>query len=272
MQGRHGLLKALLTAVVACVSGVWQAAAQEPTEEPVTATTDTGWEFTVTPYMWALSLDGSTTIRGRPADVDVGFSEILESLNIAAMVEAEARRDRFGAFVNVIYGAVGGDGNIGPIGVDVSTEMLWTNFGVTYRLGPYPLQQGANGSVPTVTFDPYIGGRYTYLNVDIDSIPLFSSSASVNWVDPIVGLRAIWDVSENWNIATNGNIGGFGAGSEFAWQVGLYGGYRFGLLGEDDANFVFGYQALGQRYVDDDRGFEWDVTAHGPVLGLEVQF
>ena len=51
-------------------------------------------------------------------------------------------------------------------------------------------------------------------------------------------------------------------------------GYRFGLFGERNANLLAGYKVLKQKFEDgDDRAaFEWDVTMHGPVLGLTINF
>jgi hypothetical protein len=51
-------------------------------------------------------------------------------------------------------------------------------------------------------------------------------------------------------------------------------GYRFGLFGQDNANLLAGYKALRQKYQDGDgrSAFEWDITMHGPVLGLTITF
>ena len=70
-----------------------------------------------------------------------------------------------------------------------------------------------------------------------------------------------------------GDIGGFGAGSDFAWSaLGLV-GYRFEMLGLDSSALV-GYRALGQDF-DTGSGankFKWDVTMHGPIIGLVTRF
>jgi hypothetical protein len=51
-------------------------------------------------------------------------------------------------------------------------------------------------------------------------------------------------------------------------------GYRFGLFGEDSARVVGGYRAMYQDYTDGcgDNKFKWDVTLHGPNLGLDIEF
>ena len=33
----------------------------------------TGWEFRVTPYAWAPSVNGDVTVRGQTADIDMSF-------------------------------------------------------------------------------------------------------------------------------------------------------------------------------------------------------
>jgi hypothetical protein len=62
--------------------------AQSPTEDA------NRWEFTVAPYILAPHMDGQTTIRGFPVDVDVGPGDILERLDFGAMLYLEmANRD-----------------------------------------------------------------------------------------------------------------------------------------------------------------------------------
>ena len=55
--------------------------------------------------------------------------------------------------------------------------------------------------------------------------------------------------------------------------IGIF-SYRFCLLGNDDVRFLFGYKALYQDYEEGSGRdkFEFDVTMHGPILGLSVPF
>jgi len=71
-----------------------------------------------------------------------------------------------------------------------------------------------------------------------------------------------------------GDIGGFGAGSEFTWQAAGMVGYRFGLFGDDNARVLAGYRALYQDYKSGSGSneFKWDMTLHGPVLALAISF
>jgi hypothetical protein len=49
-------------------------------------------------------------------------------------------------------------------------------------------------------------------------------------------------------------------------------GYRFGFFGEDNAKVFRGYRAWHQDYSDGSGAdkFEWDVTAHCPLLGTGI--
>lgn len=51
-------------------------------------------------------------------------------------------------------------------------------------------------------------------------------------------------------------------------------GYRFGLFGDDNARFLAGYRALYQNYKSGSGSneFKWDMTLHGPMLGLAIDF
>jgi hypothetical protein len=58
----------------------------------------------------------------------------------------------------------------------------------------------------------------------------------------------------------------------FTWQLWATLGYRFGLFGDDNANVLVGYRALSQDYKkgNGENRFRWDVTIHGPVIGLAI--
>jgi hypothetical protein len=114
-------------------------------------------------------------------------------------------------------------------------------FSGYYRLGPWDLDSEAGGDGPQLIVDPYAGVRYTYLDLDLD----------------ISGGPSLGNDQD-----------------DFAWQaIGLV-SYRFGLFGENNSRFLFGYRALHQDYSNG-RGankFEWDVTLHGPIFALAVEF
>jgi hypothetical protein len=82
-------------------------------------------------------------------------------------------------------------------------------------------------------------------------------------------LRARVALAPRWDASLRGDIGGWGAGSQFTWNVQALVGYRFTLLGAD-ATALVGYRALSQDY--ESRRLVWDMTLHGPVIGLNLRF
>jgi hypothetical protein len=245
---------------------------------------ESGWDFHVAPYMWAISMDGDLTVRGKEVDVDVGFSDIGDELNFAFMLEFEARKGRWGLMGNTIYANLGDSDVDGPAGhtdIDPTVKALWLGVGGFYRLGTWDLANHSGDKAPSVTVDAYFGARYTDLDVEIDFKfdGVFRSfrndvNKDKSWLEPLVGARTIWNLSERWTLTLTGDIGGIVAGSDFAWNAASLMGYRFSLFVEKDAGILAGYRALSQDY-DDSSGndkFEWDVTLHGPILGLFIQF
>ena len=53
---------------------------------------ESGWEFHVAPYLWAIAMDGNVTVKGFEADVNMSFSDIWDQLNFALMLAYEARK------------------------------------------------------------------------------------------------------------------------------------------------------------------------------------
>jgi hypothetical protein len=118
-----------------------------------------------------------------------------------------------------------------------------------------------------------VGGlRYNDLRTSIhgQTTGLISVSAGKSWVDPFVGARLWIPITKSLTGIVRGDVGGFGVGSESAWQIGLYLKYRasesFSILG--------GYRRLAMDYEDGsgtDR-FVYDMTIQGPTFGLAWRF
>ena len=243
---------------------------------------ESGWKFQVAPYLWAISMKGNVTVKGLEADADVGFKDIWDELNFAVMLAYEARKKHWGLWGNTIYAHLGDSDVEGPLGltkIDPTVNALWQGLGATYRLGAWDLADNSGKKKVSVTVDTFAGARYTYLNLEIDFKGVFQGrfnkvDKNKSWVEPLIGARTIWDLSERWTVTLAGDIGGVVAGSDFAWNAWGLIGYRFNLFGEDNARVLAGYRALNQDFTDGSGRdkFQWDVTIHGPILGLSIGF
>ena len=92
-----------------------------------------------------------------------------------------------------------------------------------------------------------------------------------DWIDPVVGMRWTNALSEQWNLRLRGDIGGFGAASDFTWSAAVGLQYRFSKLFAVELQ----YKALGVDY-EGSRGspdfFRYDTITHGPLLGVSFEF
>lgn len=156
-----------------CV-GAGAADVSMPTKAPITPPAAIqGWTYSLTPYLWATSLSGSTTVKGRTTDVDAGFFDILEHtqfpkglFQLAAL--GEARNGRFGLLADILYmkadlGASltrsrGTDAIGSAVGVSagLGVEMVIADVAAAYEVARW---SGMTSAGSTTAFDIYAGGR-----------------------------------------------------------------------------------------------------------------
>ena len=243
------------------------------------------WKLSVAPYVWATALKGDAGVAGTEAEVDASFGDILDNLNGALMLSVELRKGRFGLLSDSVLANLEDDGAAAQdrLKVDASASMLIQSLAGAYRVGTWQLADLARAGSLAVTVDPYAGARYTYLDTELKGrldLPVLGVDAKrtvegdKHWVDPIVGLRTTWTLGERWSLVATGDVGGISANSQYSAEaIGLV-GYRFGLFGEGNANLLAGYRVLKQKYEDGDgrSAFLWDMTIHGPIVGLKITF
>lgn len=273
MKGKMKMLKGLTVAtfVVAFqLIGPW-AYAQGPSSE------DGKWEFHLIPYFWMAGLNGDTTFKGNKFEVDANFSDILDNLDIGALVNFEAQKERWGFFLDTNYLKLSSDAhvdnpNVGRIDAKLKVEQWLIEFGGLYRFGRWSLgaEQGREMSLELLG-----GGRYWDLKTELDlNAPLAGLGVNVklseDWIDPFIGLRLRADLTPKLSLALKGDIGGFGVGSDFSWNASALFGYSF----SKNISLWIGYRALSVDYEDGSGPdkFGYDVTMSGPIVGLAFRF
>jgi hypothetical protein len=254
------------------------ATAQE--EAPVTA----GWALSQTPHLWATALKGDVGVGRTKADVDASFDDILDNLNGALMLEAELRKGRFGLISDTIYADLEDDAATAEdrLKVDATAKMLIQSVAGTWRAGTWQLADTGAGPL-AVTVDPYAGVRYTYLSTELSGrldLPDLGIAArrtaeqDEHWADPILGLRTTWGMGERWSVVLAGDVGGVNTTDQYSAESFGLTGYRFGLGAQANADLLAGYRVLKQKYQDGNgrSEFDWDMTIHGPIVGLKITF
>ncbi len=231
------------------------------------------WQFSVAPYLWAVSLDGEQTVKGRAADVDVSFLDIIEESDSIFALQAhfELHNGTWGVFFDPTFMALTMDATVGPIDVDIEFDYWLVEFGAVYRVASWPQEGGAD-----IDLELLAGGRYTSLDIDIDLTATgFATSVGGNkkWIDPFVGARTLIPLTEGVNLLLRGDVGGFGVGSDFTYNLVGTVGWDMTVFG-NDATLIAGYRILYQDYEDGSGAnrFAYDITTHGPIIGMNFRF
>ncbi|MBP2678076.1 MAG: hypothetical protein H6Q82_1141 [Deltaproteobacteria bacterium] len=249
------------------------------------------WTFAVRPYLWAPGINGTLKYDVPPkgdgaANVDFA-SYILENLNFALMLTAEARKGDWSLLTDVVYLDVestdakvksvnftgpGGRVEISA-GADLGTKVKLS--GVLWELaGGYTVARGRNSSL-----DVLAGFRYLGIEAETDwqlsgsitdnvSGGTFArsggASARVDLWDGIVGVRGIVGLGDSrWAIPYYLDVGT--GDSSFTWQ-GVAGiEYRYGW---GDLQLMYRYTYYDMK---SDKLLQ-NVSLGGPAIGVNFRF
>ncbi len=238
--------------------------AEAPPPEPPPPV-ESGWTFTLAPYVWLAGINGDVAQFGLPkVDIDASISDILSNFDIGVMAAGEVRYNRFSFATDLFYVKLSAD-EATPHGVLADKvhakvrDFMWTGAAA------YSLIYEESGNL-----DVMAGLRVWSVETDIGFTggPLdgVSASDSETWVDPLVGIKGKYNFTPNIYLTGWGMVGGFGASSKIMWDVmgGL--GYAF----NDTFSVVAGYRGMGVDYKND--GFVYDVVQHGPMFGGVIRF
>ena len=254
MYPRRPFVVATLACLVMVAAGA-PVSAQAPASD--------SWAVTFAPYLMGAAMKGTVAVAGQEATLDMSASDIFSNLQFGAMGLVVARKGNWGVGGDAIWMSLGANGTApGPVGVTASADMSQGAFAF------YGLRRLAPSA------DLFFGGRVNYLstNLRINSpLQVRSVDGSKTWFDPIVGLQLHTPASgKRWHAQVYTEIGGFGAGSTFTWQV-------FPTIGVNlskRASLEFGYRWLDIDYSTGEAPtlFKYDVLTQGPIMGFAFKF
>ena len=149
-----------------------------------TITQSEPWQFTIAAPGWMAGLDGTIGIRGVNADIDVGFDQILQHLDMIFAMRAEARKGPFGIYGEVIYIGLSDGAQINRLinNIHEQVDQTLVDGALTWRFINQP-----RGSLEFAA-----GTHYTniYERLELHSDPVAIQQASELFVDDVaVDLR-----------------------------------------------------------------------------------
>lgn len=242
---------------------------------------DQEWTFQVGAYGFMPGIKGDVGLPGVSAEADVGFNQIWDNLDMGAMGFAEAHRDKFSFLIDVDYLALGADqSRVSQRGfvqanLDMSFKQAMAAGYATYTIIDRTIN--ANSDQRVFNLDVVGGGRYNWIESEfgLSAVGLRRSGAAsadrtVDWVDPVVGLRATYVPYDNWFVSGWADFGGFGVGSQQTYQLIGTVGYRF----ESGLDLFAAYRSYHFKYETGSAAdyLNLDLTYTGPEVGLAYRF
>jgi hypothetical protein len=214
------------------------------------------WQFSVTPYLWLATIDGSAGTGGvelPELNPDYSFFA-LDNLDIAGFLSAEARKGRWSLLVDTFYVSYSDRYALGPLTAEA-------------RLSGGAVELSALCRPAAIDHLALIAGlRTVSLELDLALDPGPAARQRETWVDPIVGVRFNYPLAERWELVARADVGGFGIGSDR--DVNLYLGAAVEI--GHSSSLVFAYRHLAVEFEEPD--YRVDLAVTGLLIGWQFRF
>lgn len=224
-------------------------------------------DFTVivSPYVWIPTVTGKIGTSAQGLDFRLDAGDLLDVFEFGGLIHGEVRhKSGWGLATDYIFANLGTgvDIVIGNVDADIDAEVHELTIVRRIDLDRHAL-------------DIYGGIRRWDADVAIAIETFFFDDTIVTgdeWVDLIIGARYQHEVSRKWKLLFQGDIGGFGAGSDFSWNA--VAGASYSL--SDKASFQLVWKTLSvdrkSPAIGNGAPIDLDITITGPLIGFAYRF
>jgi hypothetical protein len=234
------------------------AAAEASAPKPDASDKDAAeWRFQFGTYAWMSSISQKLTLGSEESSSDVGILDILPVLDFAACNHFEAQKGPWGLFSEFDFV------KLSPTGEARARVGIPVKFGTSLDLKQITAELGGLRSFDweKVGVDALAGARYSRFDTRVQARFLDKSDVK-DWVDPFVGARLRFKLSEKWGLAVRGDVGGFGAGSDLTWLGTAFFSYQV----RESMALIFGYKYMDVHF--DNKDSAMDMKTYGPGFGV----
>ena len=259
------------------------------------------WRFNFAGYAWLMSVSGNVTARNQTVDTNASFVDLVQKSDSLGglMGYFEADKGRAGMYADLVFTKLGFGASQtnyrNPIGgLKITTT---ANAALTYQLfvaevgAVFEIHKWSWSETSATALDVLGGFRYwnnsvaasfdVSTNVDLSRLHLERSfglavarADAIQWVDPVIGFRVRHQFTPRHEIAVRGDIGGFGLGSQIAWQAVAVYSYAWQLDNGQHLAALLGFRALSMNYSSGSGAdaFAINEVMYGPIIGLSYRF
>lgn len=258
ISSRRRCSRAAVAVVMVCL-----AAAGAQAQSAAASADDGQWRFEASLPLWGAGLDGTVSFRSIPEQqVTASFSDVISNFDVGVLGHFEARRNRFGFGIDLLYLNLGADivtsGPIlGLLDPQADLRQLTTEGFVFYRLAKGGSHAGNQGFA-----DLIVGARYYGVRSQIRGDTFEGTRRTFDFVDGMAGLRGYAPLGSRLGLRARADVAGFG--SSVTWNLEGYLGFLLSERWSIDA----GYHYLDIDY-DKGEGLDrkvYQMETKGPVL------
>ena len=245
--------------LICLVSGSFTIKAQAPDSSKK-------YQFFLEPYLMFTSMSGTTGIGNLPNTfICIPASELFSHLKFGGMLYAEVHNYQFAFTSDLFYASLSQDasGKNGVLSGTANLKQFFWELEALHRLSPWA-EAGIGARINSIE---------SGLNINV-TLPGGNMSQTGNkkntWVDPLIVTRLKTWVDNKWLLALRVDIGGFGIGSEFSWQLQPDIAYRVSKL----LQIGLGYRYLFMNYNNGSGSnrFYYDMGEYGPQVRIGFNF
>lgn len=235
-------------AVTAALMAAWAS--------PGRAAENEGWRVELVPYVWVAGIDADVEVGGRSGEVDASFSDLVDYLDMAAAILANARYDSWVLRAQVDYLDLSSDLRRANGSLESETTMASLAFGYQFRFG------GGH------TLDLLAGARNLAMDNKLKLDAFGNSDSDKDYTDPIIMLEPSFRLSKRWRFNALASYGE-GGDSEYTYELQpqfIYQGWKHVELRLGYRQLHYKIESGGRR----DASFDGDFK--GPFIGIGATF
>ena len=235
---------------------------------PKSISTNNEWKFLIEPYAWGPDVKVTSAADDR---VRIGIDDIVENLDIAAMLILGARNNKWSILLDTIYMDIGADdtSTANLIGISAKTK---TSIDIKAWLltltGGYAVVDSDN-----TRLELFAGGRYYWeelvFKFDVVGTPGRARvSDTFDIWDGIIGTRGTTNISNKWYVSYYGDVGT--GDSDLTYQIAGAANYKF-----KTNSLAVGYRYLEHQFDEDDNDageIAKKQIVEGPFIGFKFKF
>ena len=227
------------------------------------AQSEKNWEVDATSYFWLQGIHGDVNALGQSVGFKATPSDLVGYANFGLSGALFTRYKRVVVINDIQWTPLSinkSSGTAIPLPPGASVEVDYTPVVDTHEVG-YRLIDSRG-----VTIDALGGVRHWHLGTELSIAPGaggdVTKTGATNWTDPLVGARIQVPISSRLSAVVIGDAGGWGAGSDLAYQ--MLGALNYRVASRWSAD-------VGWRYLYDDYNpgnIHSRTTQSGLLLGV----